>query len=147
MPESEGVFQNRKVQFVLGIVGVIGLITLLSKMFGKSETEQKAQSSREMMYKKIPPSFTDADYADAAEILAGALAEGVTENEQAVYDVFKRIKNISDVYKLIEFYDTHRIEFEIGGSSLPNTIVKLFSKSERKVLNDILKYKGIEYEF
>ena len=147
MAEGEGIFQNRKVQFVLGVVGVIGLISLLSKFFGKSELEEKTKSSRNSTYKKIPPSFNDADYADAAEILAGALAEGVTEDEESVYSVFNGIKNISDVYKLIEFYDTHRIQFELGGSTLPNTIGRLFSRAEKNKLNGILAKKGIAYTF
>jgi len=145
MPESEGLFQNRKVQVFLGVFAIIGIILLLSKVFGKSEEEQAASRSRKKTYGKL--SYADYVYADMAEALEEALANGITEDEDAVYGVFEKVKNIGDVNKIIEHYGKRRVTGSVGGKSLPQTITAVFSSGEKKKLNKILSGKGIAYEF
>jgi hypothetical protein len=61
--------------------------------------------------------------------------------------VFKEVKNISDINKLIDHYGKRRIAYHIGGYTLPEAIAKLFSASEKAQLNGILAKKGITYKF
>jgi hypothetical protein len=143
------IFDNKNVKIVLGIAGVISLLLLLNKLFGKHETDEEIASkkSRKDSYKNVPPSFPEYKYGDMADSLENALATDLTENEEAVYGVFRELKNISDVNKLIDHYGKRRVATSIGGRSLPQTITALFSASEKARLNAILKTKGINYRF
>ena len=73
--------------------------------------------------------------------------QSATEDEAAVYNVFNRMKNISDVNKTIEAFGTKRQMFTTHYLSLPQAINENFSKGEIKKLNAILSLKNINYSF
>lgn len=142
--------ENKTVKFVLGIIAVISAIIFIKKIFFRSQEDRNkdnASDSRKKDYNRIKPTFPDYVYIDYADTLETALAEGFTEDEDAVYAVFNNLKNISDVNKLIEAYGKRRIHFSTLYSTLPATIGSLFSNKEKKKLNAILATKGINYEF
>jgi hypothetical protein len=136
-------------ELILGIATIIAALAFLAKIFGKSESEeeQAGQRSREDLYKKIKPSYEDFKYLDWANTLDEALMQNSTEDEDAVYSVFNRMKNISDVAKLIEFFGTKRKLFTTQYVTLPQAITVYFSKGEKQTLNKILAKKRIDYSF
>ena len=84
---------------------------------------------------------------DWANTLDVALMQDSTEDEAAVYNVFNKMKNISDVAKLIEFFGTKRKLFSTQYITLPQAITVYFSKGEKQTLNNILAKKRIDYSF
>ena len=142
--------ENKTVKFVLGIIAVVSAIMFIRKIFFRSAEEKnidKAKNSRADTYKKIKPSFAEHIYFELADILEMALARGTTEDEEAVYSVFNQVKNISDVYKIIDAYGSRTMLMRRHGSTLPATIAETFSVKEKKKLNAILATKGIYYTF
>ena len=73
--------------------------------------------------------------------------EDSTEDEQAVYNVFNKMKNLSDVAKTIEFFGTKRKMFSTQYITLPQAITEYFSEGEKRTLNNILAKKRIDYSF
>lgn len=144
---AESFFNNRKVQVVFGIITIISIIAFLMKIFGKSQVEESAARSRHKQYLKVRPSYADYIYKDFADVLDSALLRYVTEDEDAVYGIFRDTKNISDVNKLIEAFGTRRQMFSTYQVTLPQAIAIMFNAGEKKKLNGILTGKGINYVF
>lgn len=135
---------------IVSIATIIGAVAFLSKIFGKDEQEQldaRGQQSRDDLYKRIPPSYDDYQYLDWAKKLNTALMLNSTEDENMVYNVFRRFKNISDLVKTIEFFGTSRKMFSTQYITLPEAIEEYFDDSEKLVLNKILASKKIDYRF
>jgi len=141
---------NNTLQIIFGIAGVIGAIAFLNKIFGRDEEEEardKAQESREELYKKIPPSFQDFQYLDWADSIYAALFDDFGEDEEVIYNIFRKVKNLSDVNKIVEAFGHRRATFSAHDMSLAQMITYYFSKSEINKLNEILKEKKIQYAF
>ena len=135
---------------ILSVATIISAIAFLSKIFGKDESEmldERGQQSRDDLYKRVKPSFEDYQYLDWAKKLNTALMLNSTEDEDAVYAVFNRFKNISDLVKTIEFFGTSRKMFSTQYITLPEAITEYFSNGEKAVLNKILAKKKIDYQF
>jgi hypothetical protein len=135
---------------ILSVATIISAIAFLSKIFGKDESEmldERGQQSRDDLYKRVKPSFEDYQYLDWAKKLNTALMLNSTEDEDAVYAVFNRFKNISDLVKTIEFFGTSRKMFSTQYITLPEAITEYFTKGEKAILNKILAKKRIDYQF
>jgi hypothetical protein len=142
--------QHSTFDIVVGIATIIGAIAIVQKLFSKDkndENELHGQQSRDELYKKIKPSYADYQYLDFAKTLNQALMLDATENEQAVYNVFNKFKNVSDLVKTVEFFGTSRKMFTTQYVTLPEAITAYFNDSEKKRLNTILKNKRIDYTF
>lgn len=142
--------KQNTLQIIFGIAAVIGAIAFLNKIFGKDEQQEKeedAQQARERLYKKIPPSFAAFQYMDWANSIYSALFDNFTEDEKSIYNIFEKMKNISDVNKLIETFGHRRATFSLHEMSLPQMLTYYFSSGEIKKLNEILLKKKIEYAF
>lgn len=134
---------------ILTAATIISALAFLAKIFGKDESEQEddGQRSREDLYKKVPPTYEDFKYLDWANSLDIALMQDSSEDEQAVYNVLNRMKNISDVAKLIEFFGTKRKLFSTQYITLPMAITEYFNEDEKAKANKILSSKRINYSF
>ena len=91
MPQPE---ENKTIKIILIAAAIVTIISFINKLLGKDENEKKADKSREKGYKDITPSFEDYVYKDFADTLEAALAEDATEDENAVYGVFKDRKSV-----------------------------------------------------
>ena len=136
---------------ILTAATILSALAFLSKIFGKDPKDEKNEDAnnraKEDLYKTIPPSYKDFQYLDWANALDVALMQDSTENEQTVYNVFNRMKNISDVAKLIEFFGEKRKLFSTQYITLPSAITEYFNEDEKKKLNLILLRKKIDYRF
>ena len=144
--------ENKKtpLELFLTVIAIISAIAFIANIFRRDqdeEIEQGARKSRKSIYDKIPPTYEDYQYKDFADTLNTALMQSATEDEAAVYNVFNRMKNISDVNKTIEAFGTKRQMFTTHYLSLPQAINENFSKGEIKKLNAILSLKNINYSF
>lgn len=134
-------------EMFLLIVSIISAIAFLAKIFGRGEEqERKATRSRRELYGKVKPTYPDYRYKNYAEVLDKALMKDSTEDEEAVYNVFNRMKNVSDIEKLIEAFGTKRQMFSTHYITLPQAMQYL-SKGEKNKLNAIIASNGIDYTF
>ncbi len=142
--------QHSTFDIVVGIATVIGAIAIIGKLFGKDQNEENefaGQQSRDDLYKRVKPSYEDFKYLDWAKTLDNAIMQSSTEDEDAVYNIFRKMKNISDVAKLVEFFGTSRKMFTTQYVTLPQAINEYFNPSEKKILNNILAARKIDYSF
>ncbi len=140
---KESFFSNPKVQTFFGVITIISIIAFLVKILGRNSDT----ASRRKLYSKVNPSYDEFVYKDWADTLDTALLREATEDEDAVYRIFEKCRNISDVNKLIEAFGTRRQMFTLTYVSLPQAISSTFNKKEIRKVNDILASKGIQYSF
>lgn len=142
--------KNNTLQIIFGIAGVIGAIAFLNKIFARDqqeEAEERAQDAREALYKKIPPSFYDFQYQDWANSLYAALFDDFGEDEQLIYSIMGKMRNLSDVNKTIEAFGRRRATFSLHDMTLPQMLTYYLSNTEIKTVNAILAKKRIGYAF
>ena len=139
-------FDREDVKVVLGIAGAIGIIAFLIKIFGRN-FDKDAEASRRESYSRIRPTYPDYVYKDFADTLDTAILRESSEDENAVYGVFEKCRNISDVNKIIEAFGKRRQMFTLTWIGLPAAINNYFSFKEKVKLNGILAKKGIKYQF
>lgn len=142
------------VKLVLFAISIITAVKFLNEFFGKGKAGEESETSeaaaakaRQELFKKYPPSYNDQFYRDWADILDKAILRDATEDEDAVYEIFNEVKNVSDVAKLIEFFGHRREMFTTYYISLPQAITSKFNSREKIKLNNILRGKKIEYRF
>ena len=134
------------IELILTLATIISAIAFLAKIFGKSDEQKQVDRSREKTYDE-GLTYQDFQYSDMANALEVALAESSYEDENAVYAIFRKLKTIGDINKVIQFYDTRRTWLSLQWITLPQTIQKLFNASEKKKLNGIMSANGINYTF
>lgn len=137
-------------EIIIGVATIIGAIAFLVKIFSKNEeerVEQESKQSKKDLYGLVKPSYPEYRYYDWSKILETALMSNSTEDEDAVYSVFEKMKNISDVSKLVDAFGTKRKMFTTQYISLPQAIAEYFNPNEKKKLNNILSKKRIDYTF
>lgn len=142
--------ETSPLKLIFGIAAVIGAIAFLNKIFARDEgqeQEDKAQADREDLYKKVPPSFRDFQYLDWANSIYSALFDDFGEDETLIYNIFAKMRNLSDVNKTIEAFGHRRATFSLHDMSLPQMITYYFSGTEIATLNAILAKKKIQYAF
>ena len=140
-------FDRQDVKVILGIAGVIGIIAFFARILGRSKFDMQAEASRQKAYITKRPTYPDYLYKDWADILDTAILRESTEDENAVYGVFEKCRNISDVNKIIEAFGKRRQMFTLTWIGLPAAINNYFSYKEKAKLNGILSKKGIDYAF
>tara|TARA_R110000868_G_C10968444_1_gene769404 strand:+ start:6396 stop:6845 length:450 start_codon:yes stop_codon:yes gene_type:complete len=85
--------------------------------------------------------FADALYhAGSGESLFGT-------DEDAMYNVFKKVKNKADVLLIIKEFGSRRLWFSFVSSGLSGYLNDELNPSELAVLNSILRAKKIAYQF
>jgi hypothetical protein len=142
--------KNNTFNLIVGIATVIGAIAIVAKLFSKDsddKNDDKAERSKEDLYKKIKPSYPDHTYLEWGKQLNTALMLNSTEDENKVYKIFGRFKNVSDYLKTVEFFGTRRKLFTTQYITLPEAIDEYFSDSEKHKLNQILNQKRIGVSF
>ncbi|MCL1867750.1 MAG: annexin [Paludibacter sp.] len=92
-------------------------------------------------------SYTQSQYVSFADTLFAAM-NGLGTDEDAIYNVFYKMKNKIDVLKLIDAYGVRNKAFMFGtGKNLSESLRDELSTSEMSKLNVILQTKGIDYTF
>lgn len=140
------------------IVGIIIYIAIQAKNIIKSVSDKIAEKKSEAATKSelkdyakqgIKPSYMDSQYKGWANKI-GAAMDGFGTDEDAIYDVFRLMKNDADVLKLIEAYGTRTFPGMFMGETsftLSSALQDELNRSELNKLNGILRNAGISYTF
>lgn len=75
-----------------------------------------------------------------------SITEGFTD-EEAMYDVFRQMKNDLDIVQLFKAFGMRRAEFSFQDVNLGGFLQSELDPDEIQVVNKILTSKGIKYRF
>lgn len=128
------------VAIVLAVAYYIGTRT------GKAKKDNKEEAILDKEIVKNQLSFDQTTYVGLADKLESAMY-GYTDDEQAVYSVFTKLANKSDLLQLIKTFGERRMTFYIGGSNLNQWINNRLDVGEIAKINDILSRNNIDYQF
>jgi hypothetical protein len=98
------------------------------------------------------PTYTQAQYEGFANAIVQAVWDCGTD-EDAIYNVMQSLQNDADVLKLIQVYGIREYKgcfenfFSLVSRSLTATLSSELDASEKREVNNILKSKGITYQF
>lgn len=71
----------------------------------------------------------------------------LNDDEEAVYSSLQKLHTLADLLLVIEKYGFYQPNILIQAEDLPTSIQSRMSKKERAKCNEILKAKGINFEF
>ena len=128
------------IAIVLAVAYYIGTRT------GKAKQENKEENILNKEIQKGELSFDQTTYVSLSDKLETAMF-GYTDDENAVYSVFTKLRTKSDVLQLIKTFGNRRIIWTVGGSNLNQWLNNRLDVSEIAKVNDILSRNSIDYEF
>lgn len=119
---------------------------------GSQENLNAVSQEIQILTQNNKPSYSPAQYSSWANAIFTA-CDGYATDEDAIYDVFKNMKIKLDVLELIKAFDIRTVssgawslEPDVTGD-LPTVLTSELKASEKKVINDDLQQKGIDYKF
>ena len=135
----------------VGVIGGIGYaIYRVAKKGGDIlKPDEAKQDINKLKEAGQQPTYMDAQYVGFADaIYAARQCNNVFgTNEEAIYSVFRKMANDIDVAKLIEKFGERRLCFSFTKGSLGGFLQDDLSQKEIAIINEILKKKGIIYQF
>ena len=136
---------------VLMLVFFKKFMLLLGDIFGttaREEEEEKEKEDIEQTQNELEQSnltYSKSQYNDFADTIYTALQSGFTEDEEAIYTVFKRLKNNDDFKQLKLSYGSRLIGlygFRVS-MNLTKSIRSLLNDDECKHINYIMSNRGL----
>lgn len=133
---------DKKMQ--IGIFAVIAVI--LAYIFGSRWGKSKAVSALESEIESSQLTYDLSQYSTLADRLETAMFR-FNDDEDAIYAVFAKCRNKSDVLQLISSFGTRRMLVTIGKSNLTTWLYYKLSDKEIQHINEILTRNNINYQF
>lgn len=138
---------------LVGFVVVTRVLDLFSDFTGEKlqEGEDKQdkdnQNTTQGELNKDNLSYPDSEYFDIADTIYTALQAGYTEDEDAIYTAFRRLKNNDDYLKLKLVYGKRPIGFYgfRNDLNLVQSLRSLLNDTEIYYVNRILAVRNIKY--
>lgn len=130
-------------------LGAFALIAFVVAYFFGNKTGKAAtptDTELKEAQKSTPLTYELSQYATLADRLETAMY-GATDDEDAVYSVFSKLRNRADLLQLISSFGKRRIFLTIGDSNLSTWIYHRLNKSEVEKVNEILSRNAIDYQF
>lgn len=129
------------------IVTVILLISYyLGSRTGKGKAVSSASEALDSEMNKSQLTYELSQYSAMADNLDTAMFT-VNDDEVAIYAVFSKLRNKSDLLQLIKAFGERRMQFNVGGTNLNKWITTKLTAAEIAEVNDILARNSIQYEF
>ena len=128
---------------------ILFVLYLILKAAKKTDEEKDIKKDKNKFIQEgQKPSYPLTNYQSfASRIYSSGLTTFGTD-EDAIYDVFKKMQNDLDVVMLIEAFGNRRLEFTIGsGENLGAFLQSELDTDEIEEINKILAGKNIQYRF
>lgn len=129
--------------------GIFALVVLvLFYFFGTRSGKAKKAGNNSVSgeISKANLTYQISQYVSFADRLETAMF-GFTDDEEAIFDVFSKMRNKSDLLQLITTFGNRRPIFNFGSASLAVWINNRLDKSEIQRVNEILARNNIDYQF
>ena len=113
----------------------------------ESEIEKKAAEIKAYNKAGINASFLDQQYITWGKFINDELNSIVNIDEDKIFNIFRQLKNIVDVYKLQSSVTyTQGLLWKQSGT-LDTQLAYYLSESDIEIINKILSSKNIAYQF
>lgn len=134
-------------KFLWIYLGIFGLIVLVIVYFlGRSTGKKQKGSELQDEIQSNNLSYPKSQYTTWANILESAMFRMGTD-EDAIYNVFRKMNNDDDVKALITAFGSRRQELQLYSSTLGEWLTRELDESELTELNQILSNKNINFSF
>jgi hypothetical protein len=135
----------------VGVVGGIGfaIYKLTQKGGALLKPDEAKKDVKKLEEIGQQPTYMEAQYVGFADAIYAARGcnNVFGTNEDAIYNVFRKMVNDLDVAKLIEKYGKRRLCFSFTEGNLGGFLNDDLNQKEIAIINNILKSKGIKYQF
>ena len=135
----------------VGVVGGIGFAIYKISKKGKEllKPDEAKKDIKKLEEIGQTPTYMEAQYVGFADAIYAARGcnNFFGTDEDAIYNVFRKMVNDIDVAKLIEKFGERRLCFSFTESTLGGFLSSDLDQDEIKIINDILEKKGIKYKF
>lgn len=135
----------------VGVVGGIGfaIYKLTQKGGALLKPDEAKKDVKKLEEIGQQPTYMDAQYVGFADAIYAARGcnNVFGTNEDAIYNVFRKMVNDLDVAKLIEKFGKRRLCFSFTEGNLGGFLNDDLDQDEIAIINNILKSKGIKYQF
>jgi hypothetical protein len=140
--------QNKYVKYGLIAGGLYVGYKLIQFFVGSSTSVAAATNEVKVLTSKgVKPTYPDSSYTQWANAIVSAGFNTLGTNEQAIYNIFKKMVNDLDVAKLIVAFGNQRVEFSFQTMPLGAWLSSELDSDELAVINKILSDKKIKYQF
>lgn len=142
---SESIFAKPLTWAVIVAAGVYAV----SRIFKKSETFEEKKDERKMESEGLKPSYPESSYKGFADAIYAARSANKLfgTDEDAIYAVFKKMRNDLDVAKLITAFGKRRLSFSLNSAALGGFLADELNESELNTINNDLRSRNIRYQF
>lgn len=135
--------KNKKLLAAIAALLVLALVYFLGRRKkGTSAIQRDAEKEKN----ENELTYQASQYLSYADRLEMAM-QPLNDNEDAIYDVFSKMRNKSDVLYLIEAFGKRRQSYTIGKVGLNTFLNYQLNDSEREHINEILQRNDIDYKF
>jgi hypothetical protein len=140
--------QDKYIKYGLIAGGLFVGYKIIKFFIGSSNSIAAATNEvKNLTLKGVIPTYPDSSYTQWASSIVSAGFNTLGTNEQAIYDIFRKMMNDLDVAKLIVAFGNQRVEFSFQTMPLGAWLSTELDSSEMAVINKILRDKKIKYQF
>lgn len=144
----DNLVDNPKKAIAISIILVVAIILIaflwkkikVAIITAKSKIDNVNLINEEITSTGIPPSYSDSQYNVYAQQLYTAM-KGLGTDENAIYTVFRQMKNRVDILKLFAAFGTR------DGQDLYEWMAGDLSSWNFNKINNILTDNGVDYQF
>jgi hypothetical protein len=127
-------------------------IYLASRFIKKSPTAAEKKDVKVLEQQGQKATYLDSNYKQFADGLYAARAANAPffwggTNEQAMYNIFNKMKNDLDVVKLTEAFGSRRLSYSLQNANLGGFLKDELDEEELNIINTGLRSKKINYQF
>ena len=140
--------QDKYVKYGLIAGGLFVGYKIIQFFIGSSNSVNAATNEIKVLTSKgVKATYPDSSYTQWASAITSAGFNVLGTNEQAIYDIFKKMMNDLDIAKLILAFGSQRVEFSFQSVPLGAWLATELDSNELEVINKILRDKKIKYQF
>ncbi len=142
---GESIFAKPLTWAIIVAAGVYAV----SRILKKSDTAEEKKDERRMEAEGLKPTYAEAAYKGYADAIYAARSANKLfgTDEDAIYSVFKKMRNDLDVAKLITAFGKRRLSFSMNNAGLGGFLTDELDNSELEIINKDLRAKKIKYQF
>ena len=127
-------------------------IYLASRFIKKSPTAAERKDVKVLEQQGQKATYLDSNYKQFADGLYAARSANAPffwggTNEQAMYNIFNKMKNDLDVVKLTEAFGSRRLSYSLQNANLGGFLKDELDEEELNIINTGLRSKKINYQF
>lgn len=151
---------SKYIKIAIWILVAIVAVIVIRKIWKKVSESIEHKKLVERMGKDIDTSelsYSEAQYLQFAQTVFEALNDKTSGfwgvDQQKIYEVYKNMKNTSDVLKLHDAFGTRTIDASWtlmgadGSYTLSGALPKLLTKSQLREVNSILAENGVNFQY